>query len=474
MSLTPEGFVRLRLAQIKADYDARFTTALGPINTKPDAVVGQIIGIFSEALDNAFEMLQDNYDAMYPYSAEGTALDGAVSFVGLERLAATQTVVTGVAYGAEGTLIPAGSGARANGIFRSTSDVIISRSAALDIEFEVVTLAANSAYQIILGGNSYAYTTDASPTKSEIILGLLGLIDPALFGASSLNEKLRVFSIDSIAPFTVTLDSKLRITKRGSPIVFVAEETGANPVPVGALNIITSPVAGWDSVSNLAEGDIGRNLETDAELRARHAASVRATGSATVEAIRARMLQEVSGVASIQIYENRTNTQSIDGIPAHAFESVIVGGTNSEVADQLWRTKPAGIETHGNVTVVITDSAGDPQTVKFSRAVPKYIWFKVTVNALNGEELLPIGADDAIKAAIVAYGQKNIGVGDDIILQKFFGPIYGAVAGLGSILIEVAVTNAPTETPVYSTNNVIIGKPEGPIFSSDTITVLGI
>jgi len=45
MSLTEQGFDRPRLNEIKADYDQRFTDALGPINTSPDAVAGQIIGI---------------------------------------------------------------------------------------------------------------------------------------------------------------------------------------------------------------------------------------------------------------------------------------------------------------------------------------------------------------------------------------------------------------------------------------------
>lgn len=95
MALSSTGFSRARLADIKADYDARFTEALGPVNTEPDAVVGQLIGIFAAALDDVNEALQDTYDAMYPYSAEGTSLDGAVSFVGLERLAASATTVTG-------------------------------------------------------------------------------------------------------------------------------------------------------------------------------------------------------------------------------------------------------------------------------------------------------------------------------------------------------------------------------------------
>ena len=43
MSLTENGFERPRLPEIKTTYDGLFTDALGPLNTNPDAVIGQII-----------------------------------------------------------------------------------------------------------------------------------------------------------------------------------------------------------------------------------------------------------------------------------------------------------------------------------------------------------------------------------------------------------------------------------------------
>jgi len=118
MPLNTTGFERPRLTEIKADYGQRFTDAFGPVNTSPDAVIGQIIGIFSVALDDAYETLQDNFDSMYPYSATGTSLDGAVSFVGLERLGSTSTTVTACVYGAESTLLPTGVMTRARSILR--------------------------------------------------------------------------------------------------------------------------------------------------------------------------------------------------------------------------------------------------------------------------------------------------------------------------------------------------------------------
>lgn len=472
MSLTEQGFTRPRLAEIKTDYDQRFTDALGAVNTQPDSVVGQIIGIFSGAMDDAYEALQDTYDSMYPFSAEGTSLDGAVAYIGLSRIQPSATSVTAAAYGAEGTLVPAGTVAQNGERFVSTSDVVISRSNALCVDIEIVTVTNLASYQVIIGTDSLAYTSDASATRAEILAGLLADM-PADFLGVITGEVLTICAKDGVSPFAVTVDEKMTVSKIGSPVVFVCVIDGAVVVPVGALVNLESNVAGVDSIYNLAAGSTGRNLETDAELRKRHFEAPRATGSATVEAIRARMIQEVEGATDCFIYENRTNT-IVDGLPPHSFEAVVAGGSNDLIAQQLWKTKPAGIETYGNVLIQVTDSQGDQQTIGFSRAISAYAWVRVTVSALNPEDPLSSSPVAAIKKAVADYGTAQFGIGDDIITQRFFAAVYGAVTGLASVTIESAVTTLPTDIPVYTTGNVSILRAGIALFDQDRVTVTGV
>ena len=355
MTVTAEGFERPRLPEIKADYDQRFTDALGPVNTAPDAVVGQIIGIFSEALDNAYEALQDTYDSMYPPTAEGTSLDGAVSLVGLTRLGATPTVVIGVTYGAESTLIPAGAIARSidNRQYATTADAVISRAAAVDVEITVDTVTNSATYQVIAGGVSVVYTSDASATGEEIATGLAALFDPLVFTATASGSAVSLRSLDGVTDFALTVDSKLSITRLGTPVVFTGVELGAYALPANSLTSIDSSVLGWDEINNLVAGDIGRFVETDEALRVRHAESVRATGSATVKAIRARLVAEVDAIEYAAIYENRSGEPDAFGLPSHSFEAVVAGGTNQAVANKLFEIKPAGIETYGAISVQV-------------------------------------------------------------------------------------------------------------------------
>lgn len=474
MTILSTGFERKKLVEIKTDYDALVTDALGAVNTAPDSVIGQLEGIWAEGIDNSNETLQNAYDSMYPNTAEGTSLDGAVAFIGLTRIAATETVVTVAAYGEEGTVVLSGSLAHADIQYKSTSDVTISRANALDVTIEVNTVSNSTSYNIFSGGISQTYTTDTSATKAEIASGFVTLFNDGLFTAELVGtESFRLYSNDLVTPFAITVDTKLTIVKRASPIVYIALVTGANACPANALVNIDTPVVGLDSITNLKAGVIGRNTETDTELRSRHAQSVRATGSATVEAIRARMLQDVPEVTSIRIYENRTNVANEFSMPSHSFESVIVGGVDSDIASQLWLTKPAGIETYGNVTNSVTDSNGDAQTVKFSRSVPKYGWLTIIV-ALYTEEVLPSAAEISIKQACVDYANTNIGVGDDIIIQRFYGAIYSAVSGIGNITINAAITDLIDGLPSYSSSNIAIGRTENAVFNISRISVTGV
>lgn len=475
MSLTNTGFERPRLTEIKTDYDERFTAALGPINTDADAVIGQVIGIFSAALDDAYEALEATYDAMYPYSAEGTSLDGAVSFVGLTRLGAEPTTVVAMCYGAEGTLIPVGTLARAldNRQYVADTDTVISRSSAGDVLITVNTVTNLGNYQIIIDGVSVLYTADADATDVEIAAGLAALFDASLYTATANAGVLRIHASDFYTDFTLTLDSKLTISKLGSPVVFTALELGAYPLPVNSLTTFDTQFPTPVEVNNIVAGDIGRFIETDEELRQRHSESVRVTGAATLQAIRSRILAEVDSVTYVAVYENRTNEIDAFNLPPHSLEAVVVGGTNQAVANKLFQVKPAGIETYGNTSIQVNDENGDVQLCKFSRSSEKYAWVRVSINTLDAEETLTLEIVQAIKTAVKNYGD-TLNIGQNIITQRFYGPIYEAITGVGHITVETALTAAPDGTPVYSTNNIAIERAELAVFEEIRVLVVGV
>jgi hypothetical protein len=95
------------------------------------------------------------------------------------------------------------------------------------------------------------------------------------------------------------------------------------------------------------------------------------------------------------------------------------------------------------------------------------------VNLITPEEPLPADVDQAIKDAVLAYGN-SIEIGQDIYTQRFFGPIYAATSGIGSIIVEIAVTPTAMGTPSYSTNNISVARAEVALFADSRITVVGV
>lgn len=123
-------------------------------------------------------------------------------------------------------------------------------------------------------------------------------------------NNLVITSIDVSTPFSIALGSNLTLNNLTSPGVFLAQAFGPVAAPANSVTEIVTPISGWISVNNPEAGLLGRNRETDAELRLRRLRSLRILGAGTVEAIRSRVLQEVPGVTNVFVFENVTMQQA--------------------------------------------------------------------------------------------------------------------------------------------------------------------
>ena len=151
-----------------------------------------------------------------------------------------------------------------------------------------------------------------------------------------------------------------------------------------------------------------------------------------------------------------------------SFEAVVQGGTDADVANKIWTTKPAGIQTFGNTAFTITDSQGDFQVINFSRPTPIYIWVTVAL-ALYTEEVFPPNGQDLVAAAINTYGS-TLGIGIDVLLQRVLAQIF-TVPGIASGVMQIASTNEPGDTPLFDTADIVIAENEISVFDLTRITV---
>jgi uncharacterized phage protein gp47/JayE len=197
-----------------------------------------------------------------------------------------------------------------------------------------------------------------------------------------------------------------------------AVNTGSASYAPAATNlVIETPITGFDFCTTLVTDWIVRGLdeETDSELRTRREQSLAQAGASTVDAIRADVLT-VTGVDSCTVFENITDSENADGVPAKAIEVLVFNAaapsyTDQAVADQIWASKPAGTQAYGNNGPhTVTDSAGNTHEVYFSEPTNVTCYVAVTLTAATDGSYI---TDKGVKNELAKWVLEAQGVGDD-------------------------------------------------------------
>lgn len=467
--ITPTGFIPKRLADIKQELEDEFKELFGEIDVNPDSVFGQIIGVMSRHSAEEWEQMENIYYSQYPASANGFSLDGAVQLTGITRLASTQSEVLCQLRGNEGTIIPDGnksSQSIAGNIFSQVNAVELSVDALQRVVINVDS-DTDQTWSVVISGISINYIS-SSDTQDQIAEGITNAInsDATLqllvlaehtggddFFTITIVNRIDPVSLDEIPLtidriFSLSLGADLSIVEQWTPALYRADVSGAISVPADTVDTIENPISGFNEITNFESGVIGRNAETDSELRIRREESLQILGAATIGAIQSRLLQEVDGVVQVQVIENRTDEwipagSSPTGRPPHSFEAIVQGGDSTDIAEKIWEIKPAGIQTDGNTPVTIIDSNGDSQVIEFSRPVTVYVYVRVDYDTNGTEEIFPVNGEDLMRDNIYELGAQY-GIGENVLLQKFFSPVY-AVPGVTDATIYLATSVDPAD-----------------------------
>lgn len=369
--ITENGYENKPLETVKTEIEDDLKASIDPgINVTASSVLGQLIGVFSAAVAELWDVGEAVYAAWDPDQSTGESLDSLSSLTGTIREAATKSTVTATVNLNNGTTLPAGSQASVDGdssaIFQTLEDV-----------------------------------TNSSGVPAD---------------------------------FDVEMEST---------------ETGPIVANAGTLTVIVTPVSGWNSITNDADATLGEDEETDADLRLRRVEELRATGSASVEALKAD-ISTVADVEEVVIFENTALTTDVDGVPGKAFEAVVLGGEDADIAEQIFNSKSAGIEAYGTTTETVTDSQGFDHTIKFTRPTEKTMMVEI-FTTIDADEFPSDGADQ-IKQAVVDRADELQGIGDDVILTKYYGAING-ISGVADVTTLKFYDNATLGSEVLAETN---------------------
>ena len=466
--LTDSGFTAKRLVDIQQDLADALTSTFGEIDTSADSVFGQVIGVLSKPLADLWEQLELVYFSQYPDTATGVALDYAVALTGITRLPATfSTGIIGLK-GADGTLVPALTQVKqqvTNILFQTVADATITLTDALATIINIDAAVEGQHYLVTVNGNTIDHLATHGETVETIAAALVALINAdavvklLVKAVDNVNGSLNITALSAAVTFTAPSAN----TSWYTPASIIALDKGAIPAPENTITEIVNAVSGLDAVNNFVDIDedsgMGRNVESDEALRLRRLQSLQVTGAGSVEAIRARILNDVAAVSACIVIENVTDDVDINGLDPHSIKVVVEGGADLDIAKMIWNVKAGGIKVMGGggaIVVTFTDSQGNTQTISFFRPTVKYAWCDVVVQESDAL-LLPSNYLEQIQNYILTWGQKHT-IGQEIVYQQLFGTIY-QVPGILKVQVKIALTNAPDDTPSWVTDNITMPNP---------------
>lgn len=475
--VTTEGFVRKTNEQIVSDLEDQWKNQFGQdSDLSEDSPNSILIGLIASMSDSLWQTAEDTYNSLNRNAASGVSLENAVALVGIDKKAASASIANVSFRGDNSTLIPSGTQVKQSStglVFKTSEDTFIAQGACNWIQISVTTISNNETYRFYIDSNTYSYVSDGTATADEIVAGLKAVVEAAAIGLTVTDEGSGLMTIeatDKNDTYDITADSKMTVGKVQSLIEVTALEVGENQVPPETIDTISTAISGLDSVINYYSGEVGREIETDQELRIRTQQDIAVSGFNFVDAIRAKILDEVPGVSYCKVYENDSLITDADNIPAKSFETVVEGGSNANIASKLFQMKVAGIRSHGDLTVEIKDAQSIPHNIRFSRPTSLYIWVKIVIDSYNNEEDFPLNGETAIKDSILEFSNEYFNIGDVIVTQKFYKPLY-EISGIGSATITIASTATEGGTPSYSASNINCSIKEKPIFDLSRIDV---
>lgn len=464
------------ISELKANAESEFASLVSPgdiVNTSDTAILGRWIKTVAAPIADLWQVAEDVYNAFDINQATGVALDNITMLGGVDRKIASASTVNMVCYGTYGTTIVADSlikSASTGKVFATDSEITLDENLCVAVQLYPTAVANSTAYSFtyqISGINpsavSVSITSDGTATQSEIVSALINKVntDHSTYLSAELKDNQCLVTIyDQNYSCTFTT-STLTISKVKKGVSSTCTETGANAQDANTIQSINSPVVGWETATNPYAAVPGDVLETDTELRNRYILAKYQDSVNTYEAIYAAILK-LDGVKQVVIYENETDTAFISPpVPAHSFYPIVLGGNTKEVAQTIWDNKPAGIQSYGTVVETITDSQGVDHDIGFDRPtdLPLYIDIQVT-----SQSSYPVGGDDQIKAAVIAFIEE-LGIGDDVIYSRLYTPV-NSVAGHYVNYIRVGTAPSP-----MGTSNVTVDYYKRAVLSSANINV---
>jgi uncharacterized phage protein gp47/JayE len=447
--LSANGLEIKRLQDVVSDRIASARSYFGSdAKTSSNDVLGRALRIASPSEADTWQLAEAVYLSFFPEFATGVSLDRIVAYAGLTRFDAAPSTAALLVTGDYNVVIPNESFVESSvttNRFVTTSSTQLNDRQVSGFTIQVIAAADNADYIITTGASSFTYTTGTGETLADIASGIASIINNSTseMTASVVNDvQVRVTFDDVFVRRDTSITANMSFQKIQKVVPAECTELGPISQPANTIDQVSSPITGWDSVTNPQPVALGRFRETDEELRIRFANSKELNARGTIDSIFSTLLGVV-GVEEVQVYENETNGVDAIGLPPKSFSAVVLGGSAQQIAEAIWEVKPAGVEAFGNTTVTVVDSQGLPHDISFSRPETVNIYIDLVISPFENQSIAS-NTPELIIDALEEYFRENYRVGDDVIYSRLYTPINSAASGYQIDSLSIGTSPNPT------------------------------
>lgn len=492
-SFDENGLVIDRLADIRTDIENDLKATFGDgIDLADDSPFGVLIGIVSERYSLIYELLEAVYEASFPDTAFGVYLDYLCAFNAVVRQAASASVVnleftrSNSLTGGDVT-VPAGTQCNASGgsaiIWETDADIVILdgnptaigpatatvTGATLALAGTIDTLVA--AVANVLSVTNPADATPGSDRETDAELRARRRLELGRSGTATAtgirSALIALEEVRSASIITNDTDATVGDLPPHSFAAYVAMETGFNLVEVVTVEFDSSFVALNSTTCTVDGSPLAGTVPFDTD------------NATTLTAIAAKFEEsslisraESDGTNTITLYGNSaTSLGTVDAVTTGGASQpvsteTVVAAVSEEnintIAQTLWDSKAAGIQTVGNISGTATDDAGDAHTLNYSTIEEVRVWVRLTLT--TDADYDAAVAEPAMQAALVEYATENLTAGVDVLNFK----LLCAASDVGSAgITDIVCENSLDGVSFSAVNRTIDANEFASIDSSD-------
>ena len=319
----------------------------------------------------------------------------------------------------------------------------------------------------------------------DLHLAFIARVDPATSSGRMQDAIGRFFNLQRIAASPTTVVATLTgaagtviqagaLAKTGGGDIYAAVGGGTIPstgtlslefqnvvdgpvaCPAGYLSQIYQAVAGWDTITNAADGTPGTAQETPQAFELRRQAELAKNAQGYNAAMRGALL-DVSGVVDAVVYDNNTTGAiTVRGvtIPAGAQYVCVYGGADADVAKAIFLKRAPGTPTYAVTPVTVTvadDQSGyavplPTYSITLDRPEVQTVKVHVELSILDSVPNDVVAQVQAVVLAVFAgtdsSGKGRPGMGSRLFASRFYAPIAALGTWADIVTIKVGVSAA--------------------------------